>query len=111
MDEGFELRAAPCIGEDDRAELGTIDSPSGVEDVAAEFADDVFVGGLAGLDESMSKLIGVENVAAESLHHGRDGAFAAADAPGQSNPKHLGELARGRGAGIASAAQARGADG
>src|SRR5882762_9161141 len=94
MDDGVEAVESGAIGEDDGAELWTVNAAIGGHHPRAEFLEDFVVGRQARLDEPMGQGVGVEDGEAHFAEHGGDGAFAAGDAAGESESEHDGELSR-----------------
>jgi hypothetical protein len=57
----------------------------GVDDLWPEVADNFFVNRLAGFHEGAAQRVGLSDLRAQFAQHGRNGAFAAAQAAGKSD--------------------------
>jgi hypothetical protein len=89
VDDGVEAVEFYAVGEDDGTEFRAVYASAGASDRRAEFTEDFVVSGLARLDEFVRQGVRVQDGEAEFAEHGGDGAFAAGDAAGEAESKHV----------------------
>ena len=89
VDDGVQACEFRAIREHESAKLGAVHAGLTVGDRWTKFAKDLFIGGLARLNESVRECVGVKNGETQLAEHGRDRALAAGDAAGQSESQHF----------------------
>src|SRR5262249_30500728 len=77
------------VGEDDCAELLSVERATRRQDLATELAYDLRQGRLAGLDHLTREQIGVDDLAAEPSQEARHGALAGRDPAGEADEQEL----------------------
>ena len=85
MHNCIQCLALLLIGEDDAAELDTVELAVGEEDLRAKGGDDAVVGAGAGLDDLPGEDVGVDDGDAEAGELGGDGGFACGDPAGEAD--------------------------
>src|SRR5258708_31457070 len=90
MDDGVQVVESGAVGKNNGAELCAVNvAARGHHHRLAEFVEDLVVGWLAGLDETVGQGVGVEYGEAQFAEHGGDGAFAAGGAAGEAESEHF----------------------
>src|ERR1700688_266374 len=89
MHDGIHAVKLGAVREDNGAELGAVDVASSAGDRRAKLAEDFVVSGLTRLDQLVRQGVRVEDGENEFAEHGGDGAFAAGDAAGEAESKHV----------------------
>src|SRR5688572_17050898 len=83
MRDGFQTLALRRVAENTRPHSRTIQSPAGIQDLAAEFGHQVRERRCAWLHHVACNLIGIEDRYAMPGEHVRDGALAAGNTAGE----------------------------
>jgi hypothetical protein len=89
MDDGVQAVEFRAIGKNERSQLGAVHALLAIGDARTEFAENLVVSGLAGLDELVRERISVENRETHIAQHGSNGALAAGDSAGESESQHF----------------------
>ena len=84
MHDGFELLARCRVRKSVLAHAGAIQGASGIEKIGAKGAGNVCHGCTASTGEFAGNLVGIDQRSTQLHQHARHGAFAAANAAGQS---------------------------
>jgi len=87
--DGVEAVQLGTIREDHGTEFRPIDAAGRIGDRRPKFLEDFGVGRLAGFDQLVGKGICIKHCKPHFAEHGGNGAFAAGDAAGEAESKHI----------------------